>query len=34
MNAPNTSLLYSLGPVLFCWVVLWMLWRKRIFLKA
>jgi len=34
MNAANTSLLYSLGAVLFCWVVLWMLWRKRIFLKV
>jgi len=34
MNAANTSVLYSLGAVLFCWVVLWMLWRKRIFLKV
>jgi predicted acyltransferase len=34
MNAANTSLLYSLGAVLFCWVVLWMFWRKRIFLKV
>jgi predicted acyltransferase len=34
MNAANTSLLYSLGAVLFCWVLLWMFWRKRMFLKV
>jgi predicted acyltransferase len=34
MNAANTSQPYSLGAVLFCWGVLWMLWRKRIFLKV
>jgi hypothetical protein len=33
MNAANTFLLYSLGAVLFCWVVFWMLWRKPNFLK-
>lgn len=29
----NTSLLYSFGAVLVCWTLLWVLWRKRIFLK-
>jgi predicted acyltransferase len=33
-NAANASLIYSLGALLFCWVVLWLLWRKKIFLKA
>jgi predicted acyltransferase len=33
-NAANASLLYSLGALLFCWVLLWILWRKKIFLKA
>ena len=27
------SLLYSIAAVLFCWTLLWLLWRKRIFLK-
>jgi predicted acyltransferase len=30
----NASLTYSLGAVLFCWILLWLLWRKRIFLKT
>jgi predicted acyltransferase len=34
MGAANTSLLYSLGAVLFCWILLWLLWRKQIFLKV
>ena len=29
-----TSLLYSLGALLFCWMLLWLLWRRRIFLKV
>jgi predicted acyltransferase len=33
-SPPNASLLYSLGAVLFCWILLWFLWRKRIFLKV
>jgi predicted acyltransferase len=33
-NAANASLIYSLGALLFCWVLLWILWRKKIFLKA
>jgi predicted acyltransferase len=33
-NAANASLMYSLGALLFCWVLLWLLWRKKIFLKA
>ena len=34
LNAPNASLVYSLGALLFCWVLLWLLWRKRIFIKV
>jgi predicted acyltransferase len=34
LNPANTSLLYSLGALLFCWILLWLLWRKRIFLKV
>ena len=30
----NASLAYSLAAVLFCWVLLWLLWRKKIFLKV
>ena len=33
-SPPNASLIYSLGAVLFCWILLWLLWRKRIFLKV
>jgi predicted acyltransferase len=30
----NASLIYSLAAVSFCWFLLWLLWRKRIFLKV
>jgi predicted acyltransferase len=30
----NASLAYSMAAVLFCWILLWLLWRKRIFLKV
>jgi predicted acyltransferase len=30
----NASLIYSLGAVLFCWLLLWILWRKRLFIKV
>jgi predicted acyltransferase len=30
---PVASLLYSMAAVLACWTLLWLLWRKRIFLK-
>src|SRR5271156_4628371 len=33
-SPPNASLIYSLGAVIFCWILLWLLWRKRIFLKV
>ena len=33
-SAANASLIYSAGAVLFCWTLLWLLWRKRIFLKV
>jgi predicted acyltransferase len=33
-SPPNASLVYSLVAVLFCWILLWFLWRKRIFLKV
>jgi len=33
-SAANASLIYSLTAVFFCWILLWFLWRKRIFLKV
>ncbi len=30
----NASLIYSAAAVLFCWFLLWLLWRKQIFIKA
>lgn len=33
LSTPNASLVYSLAAVLFCWILLWLLWRKRIFIK-
>ncbi len=33
-NAANASLIYSMAAVAFCWTLLWLLWRKRIFLKV
>jgi predicted acyltransferase len=33
-SAANASLIYSFAAVLFCWVLLWLLWRKNIFLKV
>jgi predicted acyltransferase len=33
-SPPNASLIYSLTAVIFCWILLWFLWRKRIFLKV
>jgi predicted acyltransferase len=32
-SPPNASLIYSLAFVLVCWVVAWLLYRKRIFIK-
>jgi predicted acyltransferase len=32
-STANASLLYSLAGVLFCWILLWLLWRKQIFIK-
>jgi predicted acyltransferase len=29
----NASLVYSAAAVLFCWLLLWLLWRKKIFIK-
>jgi predicted acyltransferase len=29
----NASLLFSIGAVLFCWVLMWLLYRRRIFVK-
>jgi len=34
LNAANASLIYSLAAVAFCWILLWLLWRKRVFLKV
>lgn len=32
-NPQTASLIYSLAAVGFCWFLLWLLWRKRVFLK-
>jgi predicted acyltransferase len=34
LGTANASLLYSLGAVAICWMMLWLLWRKKIFLKV
>jgi predicted acyltransferase len=34
VTAANASLIYSLAAVGFCWTLLWLLWRKKIFLKV
>lgn len=34
LGPANASLIYSVAAVLFCWTLLWLLWRKRIFLKV
>jgi predicted acyltransferase len=33
-SAANASLIYSLAAVGLCWTLLWLLWRKKIFLKV
>jgi predicted acyltransferase len=33
LSTPNASLLYSLAAMVFCWILLWLLWRNRIFIK-
>jgi predicted acyltransferase len=34
LSVANASLVYSLGSLLICWIILWLLWRKKIFLKV
>lgn len=34
LGTATASLVYSLGAVAFCWMMLWLLWRKKIFLKV
>ncbi|HTU35638.1 MAG TPA: heparan-alpha-glucosaminide N-acetyltransferase domain-containing protein [Candidatus Acidoferrum sp.] len=34
VSTPNTSLAYALAFVLVCWLVMLILWRKKIFLKV
>jgi predicted acyltransferase len=34
LSVANASLVYSLAAVVFCWILLWFLWRKKIFLKV
>jgi predicted acyltransferase len=34
LSVTNASLVYSLGALLICWIMLWFLWRKKIFLKV
>src|SRR5208337_957877 len=33
-SAANASLIYSVAAILFCWVLLSLLWRKKIFIKV
>lgn len=33
LSTANASLVYSLAAVLFCWMLLWLLWRRKIFIK-
>ncbi len=33
-NPANAALIFTVASVLFCWVLLWLLWRKRVFLKV
>jgi len=33
LSVQNASLAYSLMAMLFCWLLLWLLWRKQIFIK-
>jgi predicted acyltransferase len=33
LSTPNASLVYSVAGMLFGWILLWLLWRKRIFIK-
>jgi predicted acyltransferase len=32
-STANASLIYSLGALAICWFLLWLLWRRKIFLK-
>jgi predicted acyltransferase len=34
LNPANASLLYSIAALAFCWLLLWPLWRKKIFIKV
>jgi predicted acyltransferase len=34
LSVANASLIYSFGGMLTCWIMLWVLWRKKIFLKV
>jgi len=34
VSTKNASLAYALAFVLVCWLVMWILWRKKIFLKV
>ncbi len=32
-SPPNASLLFAISAVLFCWAVMWLLYRRRLFVK-
>ena len=34
LSTPSASLIYSFGAVGICWTLLWIFWRKKIFLKV
>jgi predicted acyltransferase len=34
LSTPAASLVYSLAALALCWILLWLLWRKRVFIKV
>ena len=34
LSTPTASLIYSLTALLLCWILLWFLWRKKVFVKV
>jgi hypothetical protein len=33
LSTPTASLIYSLAALSCCWILLWFLWRKRVFIS-
>ena len=34
LSTPAASLIFSLAVLSFCWILLWFIWRERVFLKV